>query len=981
MAERKYKSANIATQTDTFGAWVDRTNQIVFDLSETVVTAQQNTVGGSTSGNVVITSNVYNQDTQAWVNSTGGILQSNTIAAFNDLRGGNVQVSNTLYVTSNSNLSNGTVAIQSSATVNTVTIKGSFTELQTTNVFANGTLLQVSSNVHINSSSTNTSINSTATHITGTTLDINSTTVDMDGTTLTGDYDNVTLTANDITLKSNSIISVIDINGDGTSSSVTLSGNLFTVDSDESQYNANVVFGSANSDTVTFNSEADSGLNPVSNALSLGLTDARWNLNSNTVSVSNTLSVTGNTSIGGKADVTGAIGGSSTLTIAGKTTLNADVDLGNANSDSVNFIGEVSSNINPEGNTQALGLNDARWILKANTINVSGTSTLTGNVTTGDTLSVGDNLIVATTSLLTGAANVGGLLRAKSGLITTGIANATSEMNVGANVNLSTTKISVGTSTSNTTITKTAIDTDGTLSVLGAAAVSNTLSAGNTTVTGFVDVSGNMKAGSANVTGGLQANGAVDFNDTLDVALAITAADTFTAGNVAITQTTLTVGDASVNAVIHSNGSILTDGSFVGDSVSTSGAAGIGTALSVGTSLGVTGATTLQDTLDVTGLVTGSAGLDITGLANVTGDVVLGDNLSVADGLTILASGATITGAVDITGAANVSSNLGVDGKIDIDNTANSTSNTTGSFTTSGGAGIKKSVTIGEKLTVHGDTSITGSLAHGTLTSAITHTGLTANLVSGELYITDTGMTAAPNTSFSNNVTIVGDLTVQGTTALSSDNALSLNVASMTTLSVSAETTLDGNTTIGDNSGDEHLFVLAPVGNSTVGFIPNGNTVLLGDTSNRWKLNANTINTSGAITTSGGVLPTSNTAGAVLGSSAQRFKITANTGSFSGALSTAQSASVGTTLSAGNTTITGFINVSSTSQFDDIVTAGSSVNITGQSNSDTLRARGHTDLESSANVTGDLSIHSDIKDDGGNAFRIYYANGDVAWPA
>ncbi len=33
MAERKYKSANVATQTDTFGAWVDRTNQLVFDMS------------------------------------------------------------------------------------------------------------------------------------------------------------------------------------------------------------------------------------------------------------------------------------------------------------------------------------------------------------------------------------------------------------------------------------------------------------------------------------------------------------------------------------------------------------------------------------------------------------------------------------------------------------------------------------------------------------------------------------------------------------------------------------------------------------------------------------------------------------------------------------------------------------------------------------------------------------------------------------
>ena len=109
----------------------------------------------------------------------------------------------------------------------------------------------------------------------------------MDGTTLTADYDNTTLTANDITLKSNSTLSAIDINGDGTSTSVTLAGNLVTVDSDESQFNANVVLGSANSDTITFNSESDSSLNPVSNALSLGLTDARWNLSSNTVSVSN----------------------------------------------------------------------------------------------------------------------------------------------------------------------------------------------------------------------------------------------------------------------------------------------------------------------------------------------------------------------------------------------------------------------------------------------------------------------------------------------------------------------------------------------------------------------------------------------------------------------------------------------------------------------------------------------------------------------
>jgi hypothetical protein len=38
-------------------------------------------------------------------------------------------------------------------------------------------------------------------------------------------------------------------------------------------------------------------------------------------------------------------------------------------------------------------------------------------------------------------------------------------------------------------------------------------------------------------------------------------------------------------------------------------------------------------------------------------------------------------------------------------------------------------------------------------------------------------------------------------------------------------------------------------------------------------------------------------------------------------------------------------------------------------------------MSGTANVIGDLSVHSDLKDEGGNAFRVYYANGDVAWPA
>ena len=118
---------------------------------------------------------------------------------------------------------------------------------------------------------------------------------------------------------------------------------------------------------------------------------------------------------------------------------------------------------------------------------------------------------------------------------------------------------------------------------------------------------------------------------------------------------------------------------------------------------------------------------------DVAGNTNLGDSLTVADGLTISASGATITGAVDITGAANVSSTLGVDGVVDIDDTTESANVESGSLITAGGVGIAKSASIGETLRVTGV---------GT---------------------------------FSNNVTIAGDLTVSGTTTTVSSTTVTIN--------------------------------------------------------------------------------------------------------------------------------------------------------------------------------------------------------------
>ena len=83
--------------------------------------------------------------------------------------------------------------------------------------------------------------------------------------------------------------------------------------------------------------------------------------------------------------------------------------------------------------------------------------------------------------------------------------------------------------------------------------------------------------------------------------------------------------------------------------------------------------------------------------------------------------------------------------------------------------------------------------------------------------------------------------------------------------------------------------------------------------------------------------PSTNTI--LLGNSTQRWVLSANTGSFSGAVSGI------TTLAAGNTTITGFANVTSTIQ------GGSSLTIAGALSGVTTAAMGNTTVTGFANVT------------------------------
>lgn len=90
MAKSAYLGANVAVATDTFREWIERTNQLVFDMSTVVLTAAD--VAQPNSTNYAMTSG------NAYVN---GVFSSNTSTVIESIRGGTTSTSGTLNVSSN----------------------------------------------------------------------------------------------------------------------------------------------------------------------------------------------------------------------------------------------------------------------------------------------------------------------------------------------------------------------------------------------------------------------------------------------------------------------------------------------------------------------------------------------------------------------------------------------------------------------------------------------------------------------------------------------------------------------------------------------------------------------------------------------------------------------------------------------------------------------------------------------------------------
>lgn len=316
---------------------------------------------------------------------------------------------------------------------------------------------------------------------------------------------------------------------------------------------------------------------------------------------------------------------------------------------------------------------------------------------------------------VTGSANVSSAFRVDglttlAGNLNTPTANASSGINVGANVNLTTTRINVGNSTINSYITATAIETDGTLTVLGATTLSNTLG-----VTGLTTLSGNINTPTANASSGINIG-----------------------ANVNLTTTRINIGNSSVNTFITATG-IETDGTLT-----------------------VTGITTLTDNVNVdsgtlfvdatnnrVGInnTTPDSSLTVTGTANITSTARFGGAVTVANTLA--------TGNTTVTGFVSVSNTLTVTNTATFSNNVVATGN----------------VVMSNTLAVTGAATLSNTLGvTGLSTFTSTNTTVLATMASANV----TGSTALRGAVTSNGeVTVANTLSVSGDVTLNTDHVMS----------------------------------------------------------------------------------------------------------------------------------------------------------------------------------------------------------------
>ncbi len=595
-----------------------------------------------------------------------------------------------------------------------------------------------------------------------------------------------------------------------------------------------------------------------------------------TANVGTTLGVTGATTLANTLAVTGNTTLSNTLTVTGLASFNGGAALGDATTDQIAITGVVNTDIIPSATgSKSLGNTSTRWLnVFANNL------TLTTNVS-----AAGASLTTITAS---GAATF-------NGGVTLGDA-AADQIAINGVVNTNIVPSATASKDLGNTSTRW-----------------STVWANNLTVTTNVSAVG-ITATDMTLSGNLTVSGTTTYINTVD----LNVGDNIIVLNADLTGVTAPTENSgfTVNRGSSSNVSFLWDESVDRWTLSNTSITG---------TLEVSSAVNTASYTIGSNFIANTAGLYHTGTMNAA-SYTIGSNYSVSS--VLLNHSGTVNAAALSVGSSFIANSLGAYHT----GTVNATSVTATSFLA--GNSTSNVAISGGTITINGtnvNTAITSNAS-----AAYTNAVSAATTLAGTAYTNATAYADTKAATAYSNATTYADTkaaTAYSNATAYADTKAATAYSNATTFAANATNISSG--TLADARLTANVLLVSDSktlsGNLVVSgtyFNPASNTVLLGNTTQRWVINANTGNFTGTVTgvdvnmsaavnaaalsvgssfiantiglyhtgtvnaashtTSGvtanatGVYPASNTTGTALGSATSRWAVTANTGDFSG---------------------------------------------------------------------------------------------------
>jgi hypothetical protein len=601
MASNNYTSANVVPSADTFREWVDLTNRITYDMEKVVVTVAANTQGARTSGNasvngyfsantLIVEQEMRGADATSSVYGTKAasanlVIVSNTVFKANATHASIIHAQANIHHTganaefgSDVSINSSSAVFSSNAVLNdfnsNVDIDNAITDITSTNLAITGTETNIDSNtvftanVNITSDSADLNISSDEVIITtdtslfkstATLNDFNSN-VDIDNALTTITSTNTVIENGELNLTSNvnfdaESFDILDgafnvtqsnstthaINIDPTTNTFTSNAglNVFNTPLD---INANIDIDNADTN-INATAFFLKGVNARIESAGLDVHGTSFDVDSNTtidgatlvvaststfngdvtananVTIGNAnsdlLNVVSNTVLNDKLNVKKAVDFDTTLNVDGATTLNGAVTLGDATGDDLTFTGYSATGITPKATgTLSLGTASLRWDGMFDDLRAD-------DLTVDDDAGIGGDLTVDTNTQLDGTLTVNTALSIEY----TGAGSAVRLVTVGAGVTAND-KIIINSQVGNSTIglmpaagntVPFGNNTNRWVITGKTGTFSSTLAAGDTTITGFMKASGEVEGGSLDINGVADISGNVDMHDGLDL--------------------------------------------------------------------------------------------------------------------------------------------------------------------------------------------------------------------------------------------------------------------------------------------------------------------------------------------------------------------------------------------------------------------------------------------------------------------------------